>query len=289
MSVASPVRPAERRRTARARSRLRQRLQAVTAGEREDVAIDLGDPELDGAALLAAVARPYGAGSAEIDRLVAAMHANRLYDTVLDQLSAQEASRQARSARLVGALRVEAAVPFVAALLSGSERALRDAAARALGRIGGVRSAAGLLHAVTHGAHGPTIVIQLAHASPDLFLEAALGEAETTGGATVAVVAAAGLRHRMASVRPLLATLQWGAPSARAASCRALGWLGAVSTAPDLAAALDDPSWRVRLSAAKALGRLHATGFARDLGRLLTDPHQSVRRAARSALRWAEA
>ena len=264
--------------------RLRNNLQAVATGERKSMAIDLGDPMVDTAAVIGKVTRPFGPASTELDRIVGALHPTGLYDTMLDQLSAQEPNRRVRSARLVGALRIEAAVPALVAMLSASERAVRNAAARALGRIGGARGAAGLLDAARHGAHGPTIVIELAHAAPDLFLEAALSE-EHPGRAGVMVASAVGLRRRRAGVRPLLAMLKGGVPSERAASCRALGWIGAVSAAPVVAAALDDPSWRVRLSAAKALTRLRAGGYARDLTRLMADRHLPVRRAARAALR----
>lgn len=264
--------------------RLRRDLHAVATGERTTLAIDLGDPIVDTAALIDRVTRPFGPGSAELERIVGALHPTGLYDTMLDQLNAHEPSRRARSAKLVGALRIEAAVPALASMLSASEQAVRNAAARALGRIGGARGAAGLLDAIRHGAHGPAMVIGLAHAAPDLFLEAALGE-EEPGRTGVMVAAAVGLRRRRSAVRPLLAKLQGGVPSERAASCRALGWIGAVSAAPVVAAALDDPNWRVRLSAAKALARLRAAGYARDLTRLMADRHLPVRRAARSALR----
>ena len=273
----------DRARASIASRRLRNHLQAVAKGERQNVAIDLGDPMVDTAAVIGQVTRQFGPGSAELDRIAAVMHPTGLYDTMLDQLNAQEPSRRVRSAKLVGALRIEAAVPALVAMLSASDRAARNAAARALGRIGGTRGAAGLLDAARHGAHGPSMVVGLAQAAPDLFLEAALGE-EEPGTAGVMVAAAVGLRRRRAAVRPLLVMLQGGVPSERAASCRALGWIGAVSAAPAVAAALDDPNWRVRLSAAKTLARLRAGGYARDLTRLLADRHLRVRRAARTAL-----
>lgn len=284
MSRRPPSRGAGQARASLARSRLRARLAAVASGARDGVALDLGDPMIDTAAVVSAVTAPYGSGTAELGRIVGALQASGIYGTVLDQLTAQQPGPRARSATLAGALRIEAAVPTLVALLSASERPVRNAAARALGRIGGARSAAGLLRAVRHGARGPTIVIQLARAAPDLFLEAALNEAEI-GAAAVAVAAAAGLRRRSAAVRPLVNLMLHSAlASERAAGCRALGWIGDRNSAPAIAAALEDPSWRVRLSAAKALRRLRLTGYRREVTRLLDDPQQRVRLAARTAL-----
>src|SRR4029077_21030557 len=119
----------------------------------------------------------------------------------------------------------------------------------------GTRSAEAILRAIRREGPRRTLLIELARAAPDLFLEAALCENKRTGTRT-AVAIAAGLRGRRAAVAPLVALLASGSRRERAASCRALGWIKAESALPAVAASLADGDWRVRVSACKALTRL---------------------------------
>ena len=62
-------------------------------------------------------------------------------------------------------------VTWLAPLLESKDRAVADAAARALGRIGGAQSARVLLMAIQRAGLRRTLIGELARAAPDLFLE----------------------------------------------------------------------------------------------------------------------
>src|SRR3989442_8791590 len=75
-------------------------------------------------------------------------------------------------------MRMEQAVPWLTSLLWSKAPAVRDAAARALARIGGVRSAGALLMAIQRIGPRPSLIVALARAAPDLHLEAVLGASQ---------------------------------------------------------------------------------------------------------------
>src|SRR3989442_14218870 len=74
-------------------------------------------------------------------------------------------------------MRMEQAVPWLTSLLWSKAPAVRDAAARALARIGGVRSAGALLMAIQRIGPRPSLIVALARAAPDPYLGAVLGGA----------------------------------------------------------------------------------------------------------------
>ena len=274
----------ERTRAAVRRSVVRGRLQAVAAGKSEVLAFDLDGEALDVAALVKDVTAGQRPGSLAHQRLAETFQRSGITDTVIDQLAAPEANRRIRSAQLAGALGMEQAVSWISALLSAKEPAVRDAAARALGSIGGSRSADALLRAIRRDGPRRTLLVELAHAAPDLFLETCLC---TPGriGVHAALAIAAGLRRRRAAVTPLLGLLASGSRRERAASCRALGWIKADIALPAVAAALADTDWRVRMSAIKALVRLGGDAYMQELESLRGDPNTQVRKTARFAIR----
>jgi HEAT repeat protein len=161
---------------------------------------------------------------------------------------------------------------------------VRDAAARALGRIGGTASAEALLRAIRRDRPTRTLIVELARAAPDLFLETALCSPKRAGTRS-AVVIAAGLRGRRAAVSPLLALLVSGNRKERAVACRALGWIRAEIALPTVAASLGDGDWKVRMSAVKALTRLGVGAYVFELQALRSDPDPRVRRTGRIATR----
>ena len=71
----------------------------------------------------------------------------------------------------------------------------------------------------------------------------------------------------------------------RAASARALGWLGAGDSTASILGALEDEAWQVRAQAARALGLIGASTALVPLASALTDRAWWVRRHAAYALR----
>jgi HEAT repeat protein len=284
MSQAAPRGVIERTRIAFERSLMRRHLQAVALGKDQTLAIDLEKSSgLDiGALVIEATARQRP-GSLAAQRLAASFQRSGAADVLVDQMASSDANRRRRGAQLVGALGMEHAAALLSPLLSASETEVRDAAARALGRMGGTRCADLLLRAIRRRAPNRTLIVELARAAPDLFLETALCIPRQAGSRT-AVAIAAGLRRRRAAVTPLLALLAAGSRGERAAACTALGWIGAATALPMVAESLRDPDWRVRMSAVKALARLHGVGYVVELDALRTDPNARVRRAVYFAM-----
>jgi HEAT repeat protein len=228
------------------------------------------------------VTRPMRAEDMEMWRLAWSLEQAGATQAALEGLVSGDPARRRISARFVGALQMEDAVPWLAPLALSSDRTVCDAAARALGRIGGSRSAQALLAAIQRNGARRILITALARAAPDLFLEVALSEPHPPG-VTQAVAIAAGLRRRHTAIGPLLALLVHGSRRERASACRALGWIGAGTASPLLIGALEHPDWKVRISAAKALAALRAPLAAPDLERLLSDPNPRVRRTAHLA------
>jgi HEAT repeat protein len=221
------------------------------------LAINLDDDLLDIADVICEVTAKLQRGSPALERLVAAFELTSNSDRLVNRLTSTDSALQTDSARILGALRMEQAFPWLAPLLAARQRAVRDAAARALGRIGGARSAEALLLAIQRSGRSVILMVELARAAPDLFLETALRQPRRSG-TRGAVAAAAGLRRRRSAVRPLMALLASGSRRERAISCKALGWIGDRSAVPAISAALEDKEQKVRTSAEKALIALFA-------------------------------
>jgi HEAT repeat protein len=130
----------------------------------------------------------------------------------------------------------------------------------------------------------PSLIVALARAAPDLYLEAILGGSELRA-VYPAVAMAAGLRGRRTATAALILQLRGGSRRSRTASGRALGWLGAPAGIPELTLALKHPDWRDRMAAAKALGAIRAYQPGAELWACLTDRNPRVQRSARDALR----
>jgi len=274
----------ERTRIAYERSVMRRQLDAVAAGKDQTLAIDLNKTSvLDVVDLVMEATARQRPGSLAHQRLAASFQRSGAADVLVDQLASSDANRRKRGAQLVGALGMEHAATLLSPLLSANEPEVRDAAARALGRMGGTRCADLLLRAIRRRAPNRTFTVELARAAPDLFLETALCIPRQAGSRT-AVAIAAGLRRRRAAVPPLIALLAAGSRGERAASCRALAWIGAEIALPMVADSMRDPDWRVRMSAVKALARLHGVGYVVELDALRTDPNPHVRKAVYFAM-----
>ncbi|HEV2475386.1 MAG TPA: HEAT repeat domain-containing protein, partial [Candidatus Dormibacteraeota bacterium] len=263
------------------RTALRRQLQAVAAGKSKRISIDLEDSAA--AAIVEEVAGRLGPDSFALDLLVVAFKDSKAADAVVERMSSRSVRDRVTGARIAGALHIYETVPWLSPLLAAHDPSVADAAARALGKIGGNPSASSLLFAIRR--RGPTrrLISELARCAPDLFVESALAERQKP---TVrpALAIAAGLRRRHTAVSHLATLLQRGSRRERVISCRALGWIGAGTAIPLIRVGLGDRDWKIRLSAAKALGTLRASSCRRELEYLYADRNPRVRKAAKQAL-----
>ena len=106
------------------------------------------------------------ADSLPLERLVVALTNSGAVDRMVEGLEAKSAHHRAAGARAIGALLIYEAVPSVAPLLAARERPVSDAAARALGRIGGAHSAGALLFALQRRGISRRLVAELARGAP---------------------------------------------------------------------------------------------------------------------------
>ena len=276
------VRPLQ---TALKRSRLTRSVRAVAAGTASTLDVDLSDPELDPGPVFLLVTRSLPAGSPVLARLVGALRSSGTVDDLMDGLIGHDPRRRERCARLVGALRFDPAVPWLGMQLNAAERPVRRAAARALGRIGGARSADLLLGALrTRRLPSSRLVIELSRAAPDLYIESCLQFPQNTA-VRAQLAAAAGLRGRRSGIEPLRRLAAEGTERERATACRGLGLISNPEPGPEFRSALAHRAWRVRRAAARALGEIGDRSWLPDLQETLYDPHPSTRYAAARALR----
>jgi len=276
------VRPLQ---TAIKRSRLTRSVRAVAAGTASTLDVDLSDPELDPGPVFLLVTRSLPAGSPVLARLVGALRSSGTVDDLMDGLIGHDPRRRERCARMVGALRFDPAVPWLGMQLNAAERPVRRAAARALGRIGGARSADLLLGALrTRRLPSSRLVIELSRAAPDLYIESCLQFPQNTA-VRAQLAAAAGLRGRRSGIEPLRRLAAEGTERERATACRGLGLISNPEPGPEFRSALAHRAWRVRRAAARALGEIGDRSWLPDLQETLYDPHPSTRYAAARALR----
>jgi HEAT repeat protein len=269
------------------RASVRRQLEAVAWGRTSQTSVTLEEPRVDVAGVIEQITSGLPVDSASQRRLVAVLMNSGAVDGQIERLEAIGISQRIAAVRAIGALRLYDAVWRVAPLLAARERPVADAAARALGRIGGVQSAMALLLAIHRRGVNRRLVAELARAAPDLFVENALSEGSKPG-ARPALALAAGLRRRRTASAHLLVLVRRGSRRERVISCRALGWIGDATSIPVITEALADPDWKLRMSAAKALGALRARSARQELRYLYADRNSRVREAARLALRRIE-
>jgi HEAT repeat protein len=281
MPAPAPLAAFHRARVGLRRSALRRQLQAVAAGKSKHVSIDLEDA--GAAAVVEEITAGLASDSFALDLLVVAFKDSKAADAVVERMSSKSVRDRVTSARIAGALRIYETVPWLSPLLAAHDPSVADAAARALGRIGGNPSASALLFAIRRRGPNRRLISELARGAPDLFVESALGERQKP---TVrpALAIAAGLRRRHTAISHLAALVQRGSRRERVISCRALGWIGAATAIPLIRDALLDRDWKIRRSAAKALGALRASSCRPELEYLSIDPNPRVRKAAKQAM-----
>lgn len=184
-------------------------------------------------------------------------------DELLNSLVDPDLNVRVAAARLCGALRMADSVPWLADMLEDAKPKARDAAARALGQLGGRRAVDSLMSALGRLPRH-RLAIELAHAASDMDIEALMREPASVEAAVVTVLAC-GLRHDRLRVAPLAGIAhdrRW--PSrVRAAACQALAMIGDPATGDGLRRLTGDPDAVVRLAAAKAQRRIRlAAGLA---------------------------
>ncbi|HEX6488736.1 MAG TPA: HEAT repeat domain-containing protein [Candidatus Dormibacteraeota bacterium] len=239
---------------------LRSRLEQVASGALTDLEIDLaGAPE--GADELMAVAGRLTRRSAAVRRLRVAI-GPQARGLLLDLLAAEQPATRRRGAQLCGALELEEAVPWLELCLADRDRGVREASARALGRIGGARSAQALLNAFAHDLlPWFRLTVELAKAAPHLYLEQ---EVARTFWAheRPALIAAMGLRNPAAGGADFLAAVPISGPRDMIAACHVLARAGAWAPGSWVAALRDHSDHRVREAAERALRRIRTAGRA---------------------------
>jgi HEAT repeat protein len=284
MAPIPPLAAILRARSSVRRSALRHQLQAIAAGKSTHTALDLDDAGLDAAGVVEEFAAGLEPQSFEMQLLLVAFRDSSAADAVVERMSAKSVRDRVNAARIAGALRMYDTTRWLSQLLSARDPSVADAAARALGKIGGARSATALLTAIQRRGVNRRLVCELARCAPDLFIEVALAEPPKPG-VRPALAIAAGLRRRHTAMGQLISMLQHGSRREKVISCRALGWIGAGPAIPIIRDALNDRDWKVRMSAAKALGSLHAVSCRREVEFLvMIDRNPRVRQAARQAL-----
>ena len=202
---------------------------------------------------------------------------------ILDGLAAAAREERARSAQLAGALRLQEAIPWLGRLLATADSPLQGTAAHALGTLGGAASADALVRGLYWRRGGRRrIVIELARAAPDHYLEAAVFNPDL-GDVRVELAIALGLRRRRTGVPVLVQLYGEGSRSERAVACTALGWAGDEGALPTLNHALGDAAGQVREAAARAMGRLGVavareveTDVEAEVGAVLPEPAEGA-------------
>jgi HEAT repeat protein len=285
--VARPARPVEAILRARGEFRkaaVRRQLQAVAAGKSVHIPGDVFEARYDAARTVTEISNGLREDSLPLQLLQVAFKNSNVADRIVENLAVKNIHERVAASRLVGALRMYDATAWLVPLLAARDPSVVDAAARALGRIGGSRSAVALMAAIQRRGQSRRFISELARSAPDFFLESAIEERHRPPvGPAVAI--AAGLRRRRTAISPLIALLDRGTHKERVIACRALAWIGAANAIPAIEQLLDDRDWKIRMSAAKALGALHATSSRRALENLYADRNPRVRKAAHQAVR----
>lgn len=252
-AAASPRTMLAAARSAMRRSAAKRLVLAAAGSEGESFAIDLEELGPEGAAILCDFAAGELPGSARLRRLTAALERTGSLDRLVTDLEDEDRTRQVFALRILGALRVEPATSWVVPMLDSRDPAVRDAAARSLGRIGGAAAAEALMRSVVRRGPRRMLLAELARCAPDQYLESAIRRPHAPGVRFAAAVAA-GLRRRRSAVAPLMDMLTRGSVAERAAACRSLGWIGSATAIAALRSAQAEPA--LRLSASRALQAL---------------------------------
>lgn len=193
---------------------------------------------------------------------------------------------RARALRVLGELRVPAAVPVVLEALEDRDPDVRNVAARALGTMKLQATDEALVALL--GRHDQVVSARIAAMCIEIGSRTAPLLVNTLRvGSTKARFWAARILGEIrdhSAATALGEALQDAEPDVRSAAARALGTIADRSTATLLETALRDPIWYVRAHAAEALGRIADPAMAVPLAESLGDRSWWVRRNALDAL-----
>ena len=195
-----------------------------------------------------------GAGLTGQWRITQLFRSSGLADELLNSLVSPNPITRAAAAELCGALRLTESVTWLEDLLQDGKPRVREAAVRALARLGGRRAVDALM---ASGNSFPIhrLAIALASAASDLDIEALMRQPASEHAAIVTVLAC-GLRRDTLRVAPLLGIThdrRWPR-QVRIAACKSLGMIGALSSSDALRMLADkEPDADVK----KAAGLAH--------------------------------
>jgi hypothetical protein len=147
MSTASPVAMLQQAQAGMRRSAVRRQLESVASGKATAISIPLDQAGVDVGALIDEISDRQLVDGVEVQRLVVAFTNSGLTDHVIERLSAKSPQQRARSARILGALRLYEGVH---GWRDSSNRAIAESRTprRALGKIGGALCARALVTAI---------------------------------------------------------------------------------------------------------------------------------------------
>ncbi|MGH7731253.1 MAG: HEAT repeat domain-containing protein [Candidatus Eiseniibacteriota bacterium] len=193
---------------------------------------------------------------------------------------------RAHALRVLGEIRVPAAVPVVLEALEDRDPDVRNVAARALGCMRLQATDEALVDLL--GRHDQAVSSRIAAMCIEIGTRTAPLLVRTLGsGSPKARFWAARIlgEIKYGPAAPALATaLQDDDPDVRSAAAKALGRIADPATTTQLEAALRDPIWYVRAHAADALGRIADPAMAHPLAEALADRSWWVRKNATDAL-----
>ena len=275
MSDPETERPVKRQGGSRAgapRSRLAARvdrvLTAALEGD-EHVALNIKASELLAdagpvASAVTALLQRAGPGVVIQWRVAQALKPAGLGSELLNALADRDPNVRIAAATLCGAFRLSDSLPWLADMLGDSRPRVWEAAARALGRLGGRRAVDALMSAADRVPQH-RLAIELAHAASDMDIEALMREPESVQTAVITVLAC-GLRHDSLRVRPLAAIAhdrRWPT-RVRVAACRALAMVGTPAAEDGLSGLTGEPDAALRSALVKAQRRFRpSAGEAR--------------------------
>jgi HEAT repeat protein len=190
-------------------------------------------------------------------RVTEAFRRSGLSAELFDSLESPDAPTRAAAARICGALRLTEAVLWIGDLIRDPDPQVRDAAIRALGRMGGGRAVDVLMASIdTIPLH--RLAITLSQAASDVDVEALMRHPASEKAAVVTVVAC-GLRRDTLRVPSLLGVAhdrRWP-KQVRLAACTALGMIGDPASVDSVKRLADgDPDPQIKAYASRAQRRV---------------------------------
>lgn len=215
------------------------------------------------AVIRTALERP-GLGVAEHWTVHELLRRSNVHDELINSLASPNPAARVAAARLCGAAHLPDAVMWLADLLADPDRGVREAAVRALGRLGG-RRAVDVLESNATRFPLHLLSVAMARAASDVDIEAQMRR-PVSEYAAVATVMASGLRRDVLRIPALLGIAhdrRWP-KNVRLAACKALAMIGNRSAADGLSrVAQGDPDPEVKKVAQRAYKRLLKRAVAR--------------------------